>query len=130
MTLRTRLAALEKCVRETRISLRPFVIEVEDETGQIQAAELYTFENGVARSLHGEQAAAAWATMQEQKRDVPASYRYSLITPLGTVPVPLAASRGSAGKVTYRYCRFCPGPSLEPTTALTSACTVYQKSTS
>jgi hypothetical protein len=68
MTLRTRLAALEKCVRETRISLPPFVIEVEDEAGETQAAELYTFENGVARSLHGEQAAAAWAAMQEHER--------------------------------------------------------------
>jgi hypothetical protein len=58
--LRNRLAALERRVQEIRSTVPPFVIEVEDEAGEVRAAELYTIEHGVARTLHGEQAAEAW----------------------------------------------------------------------
>jgi hypothetical protein len=71
MKLRNRLAALEKHARESYPSLPPFVIEVEDEAGEVRAAELWTFEHGVARILHGEQAAEAWHAMCANEVRVP-----------------------------------------------------------
>jgi hypothetical protein len=65
--LQSRLVALERGVRETRLTLPPFVIEVEDEAGEVRAAGLYTIERGVARTLHGEQAALAWNVMRESE---------------------------------------------------------------
>ena len=65
--LRNRLEALEKRARETRLSLPPFVVEVENEDGEVRAAELYTVAHGVARTFHGEQAAAAWNVMRENE---------------------------------------------------------------
>ena len=61
--LQSRLAALERRARETRSTVPPFVIEVEDEAGGVRATELYTIVHGVARILHGEQAAEAWHAM-------------------------------------------------------------------
>jgi hypothetical protein len=65
--LQSRLAALERRAQETRSTVPPFVIEVEDEAGEVRAAALYTIVHGVARTLHGEQEALAWNIMRESK---------------------------------------------------------------
>jgi hypothetical protein len=69
-TLRRRLDALKKREQETRPTVPPFVVAVEDPLadGGARAVTVFTVRYGVSRCFEGEQAEAVWDKYKQAER--------------------------------------------------------------